>query len=66
MAIFGQNRDFGMRIGGIILISNNSRKGHDYDIEEKIWRTLPFTPDMMYDRAYNHISNSNPGSMSQK
>ena len=45
---------------------NNSRLGHDYDIEEKIQRTLHFTPKMMYDKAYNHISNSIPGSMSQK
>ena len=40
--------------------------GHDYDIDEKIRRTLYFTSIMMYDKAYNHISNSNPGSMSQK
>ena len=48
------------------MTSNNSRMGHDYDIEEKIRGTLHFTPDMMYDKAYNHISNSIPGSMSQK
>ena len=29
-------------------------------------RTLHFTSDMMYDKAYNHISNSIPGSMAQK
>ena len=40
--------------------------GHDYDIEEKIQRTLYFTSIRMYDKAYNHISNSNPGIMSQK
>ena len=32
----------------------------------KIRRTLHFTPKMMYDKAYNHISYSIPGSMSQK
>ena len=37
--------------------------GHDYDIEEKIRRTLYFTSIMMYDKAYNHISNSIPGSV---
>ena len=37
-----------------------------YDIEEKIQRTLYFTSDMMYVNACNHISNSIPGSMSQK
>ena len=40
--------------------------GQDYDIEEKIQRTLYFTSDMMYDRAYNYISNSIPGIISQK
>ena len=39
---------------------------HDYDIEEKIRKTLHFTSIIMYDKAYNHISNSIPGSMSQK
>ena len=53
-------------LGEDILISNNSRMGHDYNIEEKIRRTLYFTSIMMYDKAYNHISNSIPGSMSQK
>ena len=46
--------------------SIDSRMGHDYDIEEKMQRTLHFTSYMMYDKAYNHISNSIPGSMSQK
>ena len=40
--------------------------GHNYDIDEKIQRTLNFTSIMMYDKAYNHISNSIPGSISQK
>ena len=39
--------------------------GHDYDNEEKIRRTLHFTPDMMYNKACNHMSNDIPGSMSQ-
>ena len=29
--------------------------GQDYDIEEKMWRTLDFTSDMMYDKSYTHI-----------
>ena len=60
IAISSKNRDFGMRT------RRGHRKGHDYNIEEKMQRTLHFTPDMMYDKAYNHISNSIPGSMSQK
>ena len=55
-----------MRLGEDILISNNSRMGYDYDIEEKIRRALYFTSIMMYDKAYNHITNSIPGSMTQK
>ena len=55
-----------MRLGEDILISNNSRMGYEYDIEEKIRRDLYSTPIMMYDKVYNHISNSIPGSMSQK
>ena len=39
---------------------------HDYDIEEKIQRALYLTSIIMYDKAYNYISNSIPGSMSQK
>ena len=42
-------------LGEDIWISNNSRMGSDYDIEEKIWSTLYFTSIMMYDNAYNHI-----------
>ena len=65
MAIFGKNHDFRMRFRRGYIESNNSRMGHDYDIEEKMQRTLHFTSYMMYDKAYNHISNSIPGSMSQ-
>ena len=39
---------------------------HNYDIEEKMRRTLYFTSNMMYDKAYNHISNGILGGMSQK
>ena len=50
----------------IILISTDSRMGNDYDIEEKIQRNLNFNSIMMFDKGYNYISNSIPGSMSQK
>ena len=60
MAIFCKNRDFGMKY------SRGYRMEHGYDTEEKIRRTLYFTSIIMYDKAYNHISNSIPGSMSQK
>ena len=66
MAIFGKNHDFGMRFRRGYIESNNFRMGHDYEIEEKMWRTLHFTLYMMCDKVYNHISNSIPGSMSQK
>ena len=55
-----------MNFGEVKLISINSRMGHTYDIEIKMRRTLHFTSDMMYDKAYNHISNSIPGILSQK
>ena len=55
-----------MRLGEDILISNISRIGYEYDIEEKIRRDLFFTSIMKYDKVYNHISISMPGSMSQK
>ena len=48
------------------MISNNSRMGHDYNIKEKIQRTLYFTSIIMYDNAFKHITNSIPGSMSKK
>ena len=48
------------------MTSNNSRMAHDYDIEEKIQSTLYFTAIMMFDKAYNHISNSIPVSMNLK
>ena len=42
------------------LTSINSRMGHTYDIEKKMRVTLHFTPNMMPDKGFNHISNSNP------
>ena len=60
---------FGMAsqsLGEVKLNSTHPRMVPDYDIEEKMLGTLYFTSDMMYDKAYNYISNSIPGSMSQK
>ena len=53
-------------LGEVKLTSTHPRMGYDYDIEEKMQRTLYFTSNMMYDNAYNHICNSIPGDMSQK
>ena len=55
-----------MSFGEVKLISINSRMGHTYDIEEKMRRTLHFTPHMIQDKGFNHISNSNPGIVYQK
>ena len=53
-------------LGKVKLTSTHPRMVHNYDIEEKMRRTLHFTPHMMHDKAYNHISNSNPGIVYQK
>ena len=55
-----------MSFGEVKLTSINSRMGHTYDTEEKIRRTLHFTPHMMQEKGFNHISNSNPGIVYQK
>ena len=55
-----------MRFLEVKLTSKNHRGEQDYAIKNKIRRTLHFTSDMMYYKAYNIISNNIPGSMSQK
>ena len=55
-----------MSFGEVNLTSINSRMGHTYDMEEKMRRTHHFTPHMMSDKGFSHISNSNPGTMYQK
>ena len=38
-------------LGEVKLTSTHPRMGYDYDIEEKMQRTLHFTSDMIYDKA---------------
>ena len=38
-------------LGEVKLISTHPRMGYDYDIEEKMRKTLHFTYNMMYDKA---------------